>query len=348
MNLQVEKNDHLRHLLLFEFNRGSTAAQASRNINKVYGKNFIAGRTSRKWFARFKSNIFSLDDAPRAGRPIDFDDQRLLAILKEDNCQTTREISEQMNCDQKTVLNHLHILGKVQKLGAWIPRDLSQKNKDDRVTVCASLLARYEISVRQHRPFLSLLITGDEKWCLYTNIKRRRQWLDKKDLPSPCAKQNLHPLKILLSVWWNMDGIIHWELLDRNATITADVYCQQLRRLSKAIDLKGTNTSCQVVLQHDNARPHSAKLTKMVIQELGWEVLPHPPYSPDLAPSDYHLFRALSNNLSGKSFDDEQELRDWLTKWFDSRDEGFFRRGIQKLVNRWEQVIMNDGNYIID
>jgi histone-lysine N-methyltransferase SETMAR len=43
-------------------------------------------------------------------------------------------------------------------------------------------------------------------------------------------------------------------------------------------------------------------MTKAAIQELDWEILPHPPYSPDLAPSDYHLFRSLSNNLRGAEF----------------------------------------------
>jgi hypothetical protein len=75
--------------------------------------------------------------------------------------------------------------------------------------------------------------------------------------------------------------IIHCELLERNLTVTAERYCQQLRHLEEAI-------------QHDNARRHTANMTKAVIQELDWEILPHPPYSPNLAPSDHHLFRSLS------------------------------------------------------
>jgi hypothetical protein len=49
-------------------------------------------------------------------------------------------------------------------------------------------------------------------------------------------------------------------------------------------------------------------MMKAVIQELDWEILPHPPYSPDLAPLNYHLFHSLSNNLCGVSFD-EAELQ---------------------------------------
>jgi transposase len=67
-----------------------------------------------------------------------------------------------------------------------------------------------------------------------------------------------------------------------------------------------------MILQHDNARSHTANMTKAAIQELDWEILPHPPYSPDLAPSDYCLFRPLSNNLRGVSFNNDSELQNWL------------------------------------
>jgi glucan phosphorylase len=59
MKCQVEKSEHFRHLLLYEFNRGSKAAEAARNISAVYGEDSIAERISQKWFARFKQgNLF--------------------------------------------------------------------------------------------------------------------------------------------------------------------------------------------------------------------------------------------------------------------------------------------------
>jgi histone-lysine N-methyltransferase SETMAR len=53
-------------------------------------------------------------------------------------------------------------------------------------------------------------------------------------------------------------------------------------------------------------------MTKAAIQELDWEILLHPPYSPDLAQWDYHLFCSLSNNLRGVSFNNDAELQNWL------------------------------------
>ncbi|UYV60810.1 SETMAR [Cordylochernes scorpioides] len=64
------------------------------------------------------------------------------------------------------------------------------------------------------------------------------------------------------------------------------------------------------------------------IKDLGWELLPHPPYSPDLAPSDYHLFTSLGHALKKQEFSNSDILRKWLVDWFDSKEIEFFRQGI--------------------
>ncbi|GFV53546.1 histone-lysine N-methyltransferase SETMAR [Trichonephila clavipes] len=66
------------------------------------------------------------------------------------------------------------------------------------------------------------------------------------------------------------------------------------------------NRRC-VVFHQDNARPHTSVVTRQKPWELGWEVLMHPPYSPDLAPSDYHLFHALKNFLSDKKLESRED-----------------------------------------
>lgn len=346
---QILKNkENIRIILAYEFKCGLNASQAARKINKALGKGTIGASTARNWFSRFNKGIFDVHDLPRTGRPVDFDEAHLEALLQNESRQSTRELAEQIGCHHSTVADHLEKIGKVQKWGSWVPHYLNEKNKNQRLSACASLISRYRRAVQGHRPFLNLIVTGDEKWCLYVNVKHRKQWVNKEDHAIPRIKASLHPLKVLLSVWWDVKGIIHFELLPRNKTITAAMYVEQLRRLAKAIEEKRPNLQNHVILQHDNARPHTAKMTKLVIDELGWEVLDHPPYSPDLAPSDFHLFRAISNGLRKKKFDNEAELKNWLNNWFGSKGSEFFSRGIKKLPHRWEEVINNGGEYIVD
>ncbi|KAJ4439340.1 hypothetical protein ANN_07462 [Periplaneta americana] len=103
-------------------------------------------------------------------------------------------------------------------------------------------------------------------------------------------------------------GIVYYELLPRNVTITADIYCQQPRRLTAAIEEKLPGILHQVLLQRDNARPQSINMTEAAIQELGWEMIPHPPYSPDLRPQ-ICIFSFSIQQCSRNLFDNEDTLQ---------------------------------------
>ena len=141
--------------------------------------------------------------------------------------------------------------------------------------------------------------------------------------------------------------MLYYELLSTNTTVMATLYTTQLRKLANVILQKRPQRE-QVRLLHDNARPHVAKTTRKALTKLGWEELPHPAYSPDLAPSDYHLFRALKYHLREKSFDDRDQLQNELDQFFALQSRQFWAAGIEKLPERWGKVIDSDGDYIID
>ncbi|KAG5326261.1 MOS1T transposase, partial [Pseudoatta argentina] len=98
-------------------------------------------------------------------------------------------------------------------------------------------------------------------------------------------------------------------------TITGDRYRLQLMRLSRALKEKRplyAQRHDKVILLHDNARPHVAKPVKIYLETLKWEVLPHPPYSPDIAPSDFHLFRSMAHGLADRRFHSYEEAQKWI------------------------------------
>jgi len=104
--------------------------------------------------------------------------------------------------------------------------------------------------------------------------------------------------------------------------------------------------SATILLLHDNAWPHSAAQTQDLITSCKWEQMDHPLYSPDLVPSDYHLFLHLKKFLEGKWFDDEDDLKDAVQKWLTSQVAAFYEEGIQKLVPHYDKCLNNGGKYV--
>lgn len=152
----------------------------------------------------------------------------------------------------------------------------------------------------------------------------------------------------MLCIWWDQKGVIHYELLKPGQSIRGDLYRQQLIRVNAAIKVKRPEyaTRHESIIFHDgNARPHRAQVVKNYVENVGWEPLPHPPYSPDLAPSDYYLFRSMQNALSGIRFTSVDGIKKWIDTFLAAKPEKFFWDGIHKLPERWEKVVASDGQY---
>jgi transposase len=101
-----------------------------------------------------------------------------------------------------------------------------------------------------------------------------------------------------------------------------------------------------VVLLHDHARPHRAARTRALLEHFNWELLDHPAYSPDLAPSDYHLFTHLKNWKRSKRFSDKEELMEGVKIWLTSQAADFIDTGIQKLILRYDKCLSSDDDYV--
>lgn len=326
-----------RLLILHEYKLGSSAADTFRRINEVWGDGTVGRTAVFDRFNEFKAGNENLAHRQGAGRPREVDRQAVLNAIEASPSLTTRMLAEDFDCAQSTIVEILKELGKVWRKTRWVPHELTDAQKIKRVNCAQILLDR-----QNEAPFLAnRLITGDEKWISYRNPNPHGEWVDPGEKPTGTPKKDFRQKKALLCVFWSAHGVEYWELLE-GQTVNSEVYCGQLDELNRRLDRRRRS---QVVFLDDNARPHRSKQTNAKIRELGWDRLDHPPYSPDLAPSDFHLFRSLQHFLKGKNFDSFEEMSESIEEFFDSKDASFYCQGIMKLPDKWQEVVEVDGEY---
>ncbi|GFT45893.1 mariner Mos1 transposase [Trichonephila clavipes] len=299
MSAYEPNSRHLREVLIVCFNMKKSAAEAHRMLSNIYGEAAISERTCREWFQRYKNGDFDVEDQHGGGREV-FEDTELEALLDQDSCQTQQELAGSLGVTQQAISKRLKVMGMIQKQGNWVPYDLKPRDVERRLFACEQLLAR-----QRRKGFLHRIVTGGEKWVRCDNPKRRKSWGCPGHASTSTAKPNIHGSMVMLSIWWGQLGAVYYELLKPAETITGDRYRTQLMRLSRALKDKRPQYNerhDEVILQHDNARPHVAKVVKTYLETLKWEVLPHPLYSPDLAPLDYHLFLSMAHGLADQHF----------------------------------------------
>ena len=125
------------------------------------------------------------------------------------------------------------------------------------------------------------------------------------------------------------------------------VSCNLLEQLRTAIrEKRRGKLSKGVLLQQDNARVHTCKAAMDAEERNEYELIPHPAYSPDLAPSDFFLFPNLKKDIRGLLFRSDEEVVTADEEWVNGKDPDFFSSRLMALEHRWSKCITLEGNYI--
>ena len=338
----MEKTE-IRVLVRHYWKQGFNATAATKKICEVEGDNVISERVARNWFKKFDNGDIDLEDKTRSGRPSTVNSEAISKAIEANPSTSTRTLSAELGIPQTSIVRHLHTLGKVNRRCREVPHELTEIQAQRRVETCRKLLQ----NPRDER-FIRRIVTCDEKWIYFSNPDKKNQWLDPGQMANPVAKRDRFSKKTLLCVWWNFEGVIHFELLPNGQTINADLYCAQLDRMYEALSRKypALINRKRAILQQDNTKPHTARQTQEKIKNLdGIELLPHPAYSPDLAPSDYYLFRSMAHFLRGRNFNNLDEVENGCLEFFSSKNKEWYRSGIEQLADRWIQAIDSNGLY---
>jgi histone-lysine N-methyltransferase SETMAR len=177
--------------------------------------------------------------------------------------------------------------------------------------------------------------------------QQSRQWKHPESPKPRKFKQTLSAGKVMASVFWDRKGLLLCEFMPAGTTINANRYCETLKNLHSAIQNKRRGMLTKGVRFHqDNARPHIARVTTDLINKFGWDTVTHPPYSPDIAPSDYHLFPELKKHLGGTNFRTGEELKEEVLSYLRGAAGEFCDSGIKKMVHRMQKCIDLNGDYV--
>jgi len=155
----------------------------------------------------------------------------------------------------------------------------------------------------------------------------------------------------MIAIFSDCEGVILVGPMLRRGIINSDTCIRtptELRNYFKQVWPHKNPT--EILLQHDNARPHTSLKTLEAITKFGWTVLPHPSYSPDLAASNFHLFRDLKNVVCGTKFETNDDVIHVVRTWLHEQDKAWNQQGIYKrtcsmMAIKWPQNLWIKSNH---
>jgi [histone H3]-lysine36 N-dimethyltransferase SETMAR len=167
----------------------------------------------------------------------------------------------------------------------WVPRVLAIDQKQQRVDDLEQFLAKFN---RNKHEFFRRCITMDQKWLIHYTSESNRQsvkWTERDETNPKHEKTQRSAGKVMASVFWDARGIILIEYLKKGQIFNSEYYIALLERLTDENKRNRPHLKQKKVLFHqDNAPCHKSIKTIAKLYELAYELLPHPPYSPYLAP----------------------------------------------------------------
>ena len=282
----------------------------------------------------------NLCDRPRSGRPSSAHSSANIdqadPLIKKNRRITTYELAKSLRVSAGSAIKIMDTLEYSKVCARWVPRQLTEAHKQSRVEACSELLEY----CHSEKTFLQRIVTGDETWVHHFEPELKRASMEWRHPTSPRSKKfkfQQSAGKVMVTVFWDSVGVILMDFMFKEATINSDVYIDTLKKLKARIRRVRPALKMSVLLQHDNARPHTSLKTREVISSFGWTTILQPPYSPDLEPSDFHLFGSLKESLS------DGAVKTAVRKWLKMQPVEFYNEGICALVKRWEKAVWKAG-----
>lgn len=342
-----------RVAILVQFRLAQSPSECLQTLQKALGDEAPSQTMVYKWFARFRCGCVSLDDDERDGHPNSaITDTTVITVrrlLDEDRRVTVRELQKHVGISISSITSILHDHLGMRKVSArWVPHRLNTSQMQARVEFANFMLDRFDAGASK---LVDNIITGDETWVYFYDPETKaqsRQWITfEEDAPVKFRRERTIG-KVMAAVFFRRCGILPPVLLEEGATVTGNWYSticlpQVLESLAQQ---RPKSRDRGAFLHHDNAPAHSARVTQEFLASTRLTLLPHPAYSPDLAPADFFLFPRIKKNLKGRHFDSREELVNALKVELDAVTQGDLRDCFAAWFHRMKKCVDLAGNYV--
>lgn len=263
------------------------------------------------------------------------------SLIESDGHLTVREIQYWTGIPKSSVqmiLKHDLHLRKI--CARWVPHKLTDDQKRDRVDKAHQMLELF--NGPSGNLILRSLTTGDETWISFFTVGSKQShmvWLPKGASRPPIVRKSLSTRKRMFVFFFGASGADAMIWVPAGQTVNSTFYVESvLKPLVANLENRDGPGACDGrAFHHDNARPHTSRLTTAFLESQQFSVVPHPPNSPDLAPADFFAFPYLKKQLEKKSFETVQGL---------SKAVAEILRGIPQ--ERYEKVFMVDWKHRLE
>ena len=354
MCLHFSKMSNIEHRAVIKFftRKGLNAIEISKKLDNVYKDSAPSYHTVAKWVAEFKHPEGAFEDAPRMVHPstitVDENVEAVEWIVMRDRQISIRRLAEELAIP-KTIIHEImnNHMGMKKLCIRWAPKFFTPIQRANRVDCYQELLQLSEVNSAK---FSDCIVTGDESWTQHYDPLSQLEakvWKRLGEQTPTRLYQERSAGKVMMIIFRNKDGVLLTEYLPHGTTINGPCYASIIERLRSVIVEKGCGkVSHGVLLLHDNALIDKCKIVQAAIRQTGFIELNHVAYSPDIAPTDYHLFSNLKKFLRLKDFSSDDEVVTAVEDYFTDLNSEFSCKGIQSLHDRWQRVVASEGQYI--
>jgi [histone H3]-lysine36 N-dimethyltransferase SETMAR len=343
------EKEHLRFYIKTRTILEVSAKTIHEELTLAYGSDVVSYSTVQKWAKLFRDGRMEVEDDLRCGRPVSVVTEENIDlvrdIIEEDPHATYDDIAKESELSHWSINVIIHEHLKLEKISSrWVPHDLTDQQKRNRVNFCRENLAKF----RTNSWRLCNIVTGDETFIYLRQIGRKQsnaRWTAQGESPGTVVRRSIYEPKVLFSIFFKSTGPLLVHAVDKGIKIDRFYYrdnClkQVVREIKKQRPKTGTRG---VKLLHDGASPHDNQEVRDYLKEEGVGLIPHPAYSPDLSPCDYWLNDYIKSRLEDQK--DEKSLFKAVSKIVNNIPKEEYKKTFDKLIERMQLCIDNNGEY---